>query len=435
MINNFNNFPLFQGINTLQSIYDFNGITTQEILCQFFEKIQEIIELVNNNELSVQDTIKKFEELTVWCKETGIPDEVVKLFNQYSEEGYFDNLINGTILSEIRNKLEEVLQMSKNYSSVINNKKFAPVFGINSYWNQVNKANSSDYFTTSLENMKKDVDFWESSHIQEIAIPLQCSRNNDKLYCAFNLSRLKEIDNYCANKNIKITTLKMYQQKFSDTDIQALGKEKFISEYKRLLNMIIDVAKTMSNVTTISILNEANSLQKSDDYVALFTDCFDIIKNNNFKCGTSIAGVYNAIDVNPLILSQCDVININEYVPISSKGKYTTVEDAKIAFKNSLLKDKLIAIHKINSNADIIISESGMKDYYSAFQFPVAFNFGDMTTHNGECQNIYLDGLLDYFKDCKLVKKVFWWYEFKDEILKQTTIKYIGGNGNEYNGN
>ena len=417
----------------LNDVYDVEGYTTAEVLCKFHEKITEIIELVNENELTVEDTIKKFEELTLWCKETGIPNEVIRLFNQYSNEGYFDNLINGTILNEIRNKLEEVLKMSKNYSSVINNKKFTPVFGINSYWNQVNKANSSDYYTSSLENMKKDVDFWESSHIQEIAVPLQCSRNNDKLYCAFNLSRLKDIDNYCANKNIKITTLKMYQQKFTDTDIQALGKEKFISEYKRLLNMIIDVAKTMNNVTTITILNEANSLQKSDDYVALFTDCFDIIKNNNFKCGISIAGVYNAVAVNSLILSQCDVININEYIPISSKGKYTTVEDSKVAFKNSLLKDKLLYIQKLNENAEIIISESGMKDFYPAFQYPVAFIFGDMTTHNGECQNIYLEGLLDYFKDCKLVKKVFWWYEFKDEILKETVIKYIGGNGNEYN--
>lgn len=106
MINNFNNFPLFQGVNTLQSIYDFNGLTTQEILCQFFEKIQEIINQFNEIDNKFTDLDVNTKEKLEYLLGEGLSTEVGnKLLDMYNK-GQLADVINNTIFSNINKDLQ-----------------------------------------------------------------------------------------------------------------------------------------------------------------------------------------------------------------------------------------------------------------------------------------------------------------------------------------
>ena len=70
--------------------------------------------------------------------------------------------------------------------SVVKNKIFKPTFGMNTYWAYVNASNSQSIGGNNVVRMKEQIDFWESSHIRDIAVPLQCSRYNNTIYCAMD---------------------------------------------------------------------------------------------------------------------------------------------------------------------------------------------------------------------------------------------------------
>ena len=313
--------------------------------------------------------------------------------------------------------------------SVVKNKIFKPTFGMNTYWAYVNASNSQSIGGNNVARMKEQIDFWETSHIRDIAVPLQCSRYNNTIYCAMDFDKLMEVDTYASDKGVKITALKIYLQQFSYTnDINAMTVDVFKSEYKKMINKVINLAKSMCHVDTISILNEANSVLKDASYTPFIKECLQLIKSNGFKAGISHAGIYNAVGVPDEVHSACDVINLNEYIAISAKGINTTIEDGIKGFQGSNLLGKISYLINKFPDKEFIISECGCQDYAPALLYPSAWSWGTSETHEGRIQNIYLIGLMEYFKNCTTISKVYWWYGFEDEVLKETAIKYLGGN-------
>ena len=72
-----------QGLE-INSIYDFdNAFSINELLCKFWEKIEETINISNESI-----------DLLNWIKEEGVPTEVEKIITELVEDGTIEQMIN-----------------------------------------------------------------------------------------------------------------------------------------------------------------------------------------------------------------------------------------------------------------------------------------------------------------------------------------------------
>ena len=88
--------------------YDIGGYTVQEILSSFCDKILEIIDLVNKNE-KVSDEAKTIIENIRNEVVPGLVDDIMK---ELQDSGYFDNLVNVTLIDQLRTELTALLNQT-----------------------------------------------------------------------------------------------------------------------------------------------------------------------------------------------------------------------------------------------------------------------------------------------------------------------------------
>lgn len=116
------------------SVYDCEGFTTNELLFNFANKINEIVCYVNNySDLVI--------ELYNWVKDEGLKEEVEKSFEKLIDSNYFETIINETLFSDLREDIEN------NKSSIDETNK---VIEINN--NEINK-NLSLFKSSTLKSI------------------------------------------------------------------------------------------------------------------------------------------------------------------------------------------------------------------------------------------------------------------------------------------
>lgn len=76
------------------SVYDYDGFSIQELLCEFFEKINECVEIANA-------TFK----LAEWLVSVGLAQEVAKMLEKWLADGTLATIINETIFKELNDKV------------------------------------------------------------------------------------------------------------------------------------------------------------------------------------------------------------------------------------------------------------------------------------------------------------------------------------------
>ena len=85
--------------------YDTGGYTVQEILSSFCKKILEIIELVNKNEEVCDEAHSLIENI----RNEVVPDLVNDMMKEMQDNGYFDSLVNVTLIEQLRTELTTLL--------------------------------------------------------------------------------------------------------------------------------------------------------------------------------------------------------------------------------------------------------------------------------------------------------------------------------------
>ena len=106
-------------MNLLDKIaYDTGGYTVQEILSSFCKKILEIIDLVNKNEEVCDETHTIIENI----RNEVVPELVDDIMKEMQDNGYFDKLVNVTLIDNLRTELTILLnQTITDYTSRLDN--------------------------------------------------------------------------------------------------------------------------------------------------------------------------------------------------------------------------------------------------------------------------------------------------------------------------
>ena len=98
----------------INSIYDFdNAFSINELLCKFWEKIEETINISNESI-----------DILNWIKEEGLPTEVEKIITELVEDGTIERMININKIEELRtlitNKITDVNEQIEELQANVN---------------------------------------------------------------------------------------------------------------------------------------------------------------------------------------------------------------------------------------------------------------------------------------------------------------------------
>ena len=80
----------------INSVYEFNDYTLNELLCKLAQKMDEVITQANES----------FNYLD-WLKGQGLSDEVIKILLEWKENGTLENLINEILFNKLNTKIDE----------------------------------------------------------------------------------------------------------------------------------------------------------------------------------------------------------------------------------------------------------------------------------------------------------------------------------------
>ena len=122
-----------------KKIYDMEDYTINDLLCSFFKKINECIDLSNES----------FNYLE-WLKNEGLENETSEILNNWLEDGTLEELINinkfNELSTELTNKIDKLISDSNTTITEL----------IDSITLQINSLDST--LSQKVENMKKSVD-------------------------------------------------------------------------------------------------------------------------------------------------------------------------------------------------------------------------------------------------------------------------------------
>lgn len=91
------------------SVYDYDSLSLQELLCKFFEKINECIDIANA-------TFK----LAEWLVSVGLKQEVALTLNKWLEDGTLKEIINEEIFNDLNTKINEtIIKVESNKNSIV----------------------------------------------------------------------------------------------------------------------------------------------------------------------------------------------------------------------------------------------------------------------------------------------------------------------------
>ena len=88
--------------------YDTGGFTVQEILSSFCKKILEIIDLVNKNEEVCDEAHTLIENI----RNEVVPELVEDIMKELQDTGYFDSLVNVTLINQLRTELTTLINQT-----------------------------------------------------------------------------------------------------------------------------------------------------------------------------------------------------------------------------------------------------------------------------------------------------------------------------------
>ena len=139
-------------MNLLDRIsYDTGGYTVQEILSSFCKKILEIIDLVNKNEEVCDEAHALIENI----RNEVVPELVEDIMKELQDNGYFDSLVNVTLIEQLRTELTALLnQTITDYTNRLNNFDTQ----LDTITNNVEKI-LNDFYNAKVIDLKNEEDF------------------------------------------------------------------------------------------------------------------------------------------------------------------------------------------------------------------------------------------------------------------------------------
>lgn len=123
------------------SVYDYDGATLTELLCQFFTKINECVDLS-----------KSTLDLSKWLVNEGLSSEVALKLSNWVNDGTFDTIINQNIFTDLNNKIEGCKNDLQNTTTNLNDI-------VSEFKKDINSNIDNFSLNTSMGNLNVETSF------------------------------------------------------------------------------------------------------------------------------------------------------------------------------------------------------------------------------------------------------------------------------------
>ena len=156
--------------------YDTGGYTVQEILSSFCKKILEIVDLVNKNEEVCDEADTIIENI----RKEVVPSLVDDIIKEMEDNGYFDKLVNVTLIDQLRTELTTLLnQTITNFTTRLDNFNSQ----LNTITNNVEKI-LNDFYNEKIIDLKNEKDF----NVNDISVCINRIFSNIENYTTVKLN-------------------------------------------------------------------------------------------------------------------------------------------------------------------------------------------------------------------------------------------------------
>ena len=287
-----------KGLN-INSIYDFdNAFSINELLCKFWEKIEETI-IISNESIDILN----------WIKENGLAKEVEKFIQGLVEDGTIERMINVDKIEELRTLITNKITDVRSRLDIIEN-------------------NAKHIINVTNENYEECIANMKDGYIFNIIEDITINKTID-------FSKLNNIEFRC-NSVIRVT------DDFS-------SKSKSIINFNKCNDVIFECKE-------LDLENKELFDSDGMNFIVLFTDCEDVsVINTKIINGINIKGLSSAVNgvsstkigkrftVDNLIVKNCRSAVFTQY-------KGNTIENVKAYNTN----DAIIALNGENCNNSYI---------------------------------------------------------------------------------
>lgn len=343
-----------------------------------------------------------------------LDDEHKKLNNEIEKTN--------TQLSEIENDL-----ISKIKYVAENDRKFTPKFCYSCYWGEATDDNGGSS-TSNEDTMRKDVQSCKDAHVDGFVVIIHISYNQaqNNFYIVEDLDKIKFGVDLMIQNGIKPKAIKLHSQRYTEDKINLYGEERWKTAWKSFITEIGTKFKD-SGFEYLTVHNEVQYVYNTDKYVGFVLECFNIARGLGYKTGVTHAGFEEAcFNVKSEIRDGADAIFVNHYQSITNEGAKIHKERSVDAWKGSFSLNYID--HLIKYNKPIIISESGVEDYWCALTAPEKYGWEkfNQAPTNGESQYVYLYGAFEVL-DTSGINELWSWYSINYPIVTRLISKYVGG--------
>lgn len=416
-----------KSISTI-SVYDFNIYSSMELYYTIANKLNELIKECYRYEVAVSEEIIKQNECLQYLLNEGLINEVVNKINQMIADGTMDTIINHNVFNSLNEKIdnykEELSLQIKENEKKLNERIFKPKFGVSAYWGEVSNTIGGCY-TSSLDNMKNDIEIWKAHGVDEVVIPLHIGYNTtiNDIFLAEDLDIIKQGCQEILNNGLKIACIKVHVMHLTSSNASSIGESTFINKYTNIIKNICESFVDF-NIEYLYPFNEVSWIYNNDSRKNFTLNVISICRNYGYKVSISTAGAEENFNMSSDIHNSLDAISVNYYQDISSKDIIRN-SDSYNSWKGSSLLNFAHYFKNKYPNKEFIVSETGVNDYKDALKNPES-SFG-VTRNNGFYQDIYLNGVFNYLNNTS-VDRVWWWFGFdnKNNITAKTTNYFLG---------
>ena len=209
----------------LNDVYDVEGYTTSEVLCQFYEKISEIITEVNKVNIDNEEFKKVVSQKIEYLLGEGLALEVAENITEMYNDGRLETIINQEVFGDINQRLEDTSNLAET-----NERKITEL--------DRKTLQKLAELEANLNNKKTEIDNTLNTKTQEIDNNLENLRNyvntsiddvNNKMQTRYqiasNFEELKQCIERINNGSVRTKVVKLLTGSYSPTESLELTKE------------------------------------------------------------------------------------------------------------------------------------------------------------------------------------------------------------------
>lgn len=290
----------------------------------------------------------------------------------------------------------------------------------NGYWSNLDQSHSGGVYTSSLDDIKRDIDQM-APLVDGVVLLFHQFISNGKLTVLENIDTFKQAVDYAKSKGLEIAGYKFHCSVSID-DIKDYEVDNFFTQYKANIDKVTG-ALPEAGVPIIAFNERGDLYGASSPYHGNVLNVLQELVGSGYRVEISFQSLQDFATADIKVQEIVDAILINMYPRISDKKFEVTMQDVSSGIDVNTYNLALY-VHSLYPKKPLIMSEFGIKNNWAAFDEPWNWDFSSVYDDStGKVPFIYIKGLMQS-ESIKLFDGVWLWF-YADLLQSKAGREYL----------